>query len=212
MTNKNVKKSVIYGVYSLGVIALIGTIYLVESSVSKNKFVEQDYSYVSKTIFDEVIPVIATEEKIMKPYTDEDVKILKGYYDYKGEESNQKNAIIYYQNTYMQSSGVSYGKSDTFDVLAILPGTVVDVKEDELLGNIVEIKHSDKVISVYQSLSEVNVKKNDTVIQGQAIGKSGTSNIQTDLGNHIYFELIVNGTNVNPEEYYEKTLKEIEGE
>jgi len=209
MTNRRIKKSVIYGLYGLGIVTLIGTIYLVESSFPKNKFTNNEYSYVSKTIFDEVIPVVATADKLIKPYSNQNVKTLKTYYDYKGKEQEQENSIIYYENTYMQSSGVSYGTKDIFDVVSILPGTVVDVREDELLGNIVEIKYSDNVIGIYQSLSEVIVKKNDNVIQGQVIGKSGQSNLEKELGNHLYFELLVDGSTVNPELYYDKTLKEI---
>ena len=83
------------------------------------------------------------------------------------------------------------------------------MKDDELLGKIVEIKHNNDVISVYQSLGEVSVKKGDAVSQGQNIGKSGTSNISKDLGSHLHFELIVKGQTVNPEEYYDKNISEL---
>ena len=109
----------------------------------------------------------------------------------------------------MQNSGIAYGGKDNFDVIAILDGEVVEVKNDKLLGNIVQIKHNEKIISVYQSLSETNVKKGDTIKQGQVIGKSGTSNISKDLGSHLLFELIINGTTVNPEDYYDKLVNEI---
>ena len=38
------------------------------------------------------------------------------------------------------------------------------------------------------------------------LGKSGQSNISADLGNHLYFELIIDNISVNPEEYYDKSL------
>lgn len=211
MTNRRIKKSVIYGIYSLGIIALIGTIYLVEANTSKTKFVPKEYSYVSKTIFDEIIPVVSTEDKILKPYTDTEVKILKTYYDYQGDEKTQQESIIYYENTYMQSNGVSYGKDTAFEVNSILPGTVTDVKDDELLGKVVTIKHNDNVTGIYQCLSESTVKKGDTVISGQVIGQSGTCKLEKDLKNHVYFELIINNETVNPENYYGKTLTELEG-
>ena len=211
MANRRLKKSVIYGIYSLAFIAMIGLIYLVESNIPKKQFNNNEYSYVSKTIFDDVIPVVKTEEKITRPYTADDVKIIKTYYDYKGEETSQQNSIIYYENTYMQSSGVSYGKEDKFDVVSILPGTVEEIKEDELLGKVVKIKHNDNVISLYQCLSETTINEGDTVIEGQVIGQSGTCNLEKDIKNHVYFELLINNETVNPENYYGKTLKEIEG-
>lgn len=211
MANRRLKKSVIYGIYSLAFIAMIGLIYLVESNIPKKQFNNNEYSYVSKTIFDDIIPVVKTEEKIIRPYTADDVKIIKTYYDYKGEETSQQNSIIYYENTYMQSSGVSYGKEDKFDVISILPGTVDEIKEDELLGKVVKIKHNDNVISLYQCLSETTINEGDTVIGGQVIGQSGTCKLEKDIKNHVYFELLINNETVNPEDYYGKTLKDIEG-
>lgn len=211
MANRRLKKSVIYGIYSLAFIAMIGLIYLVESNIPKKQFNNNEYSYVSKTIFDDIIPVVKTEEKIIRPYTADDVKIIKTYYDYKGEETSQQNSIIYYENTYMQSSGVSYGKEDKFDVISILPGTVDEIKEDELLGKVVKIKHNDNVISLYQCLSETTINEGDTVIEGQVIGQSGACNLEKDIKNHVYFELLINNETVNPEDYYGKTLKDIEG-
>lgn len=209
MTERRLKKSVIYGVYSLGIIALIGTIYLIESSISKESFKEDDTTYVSKTIFDDTIPVVADEVKILRPYSDAEIKVVKSYYDYQADEESQKNSIIFHEGTYMQSSGVAYGGKENFEVKSVLDGTVVDVKEDKLLGKIVEIKHSNDLISVYQSLSEVTVTKDAVVKQGDVIGKSGTSTISNELGNHLYFELIVKGTTVNPEQYFDKIVKEI---
>lgn len=211
MANRRLKKSVIYGIYSLVFVAMIGLIYVLESNMPKKNFSNNEYSYVSKTIFDDVIPVVKTEDKISKPYNAEDVKILKTYYDYKGEETSQQNSLIYYENTYMQSSGVSYGKDDKFDVISILPGTVEEVKEDEILGKVVKIKHNDNTISLYQCLSETTINKGDTVIGGQVIGQSGSCNLEKDIKNHVYFELIINNQTVNPENYYGKTLTEIEG-
>lgn len=211
MTNRRIKKSVIYGIYSLGLIAMIGTIYLIESNIPKKQFNNQEYSYVSKTIFDQIIPVLKTEEKIIKPFNDSEVKEIKKYYDYKADEKSQQEAIIFYENTYMQSSGISYGKDTIFDVVSILPGTVEEIKEDELLGKVVTVKHNNNVTSMYQCLSETTIQKGDSIIQGQVIGQSGTCNLEKNIKNHVYFELIIDGKTVNPENYYDKTLKEIKG-
>jgi stage II sporulation protein Q len=206
MESRRIKKSAVYAIYSIGIIALIGTIYLIETSIAKDSFKENDdnYGYVSKTIFDETVPVMneANGVQLIRPYTDEKVKIVKNYYDYKGEEETQKNSIFFHEDTYMQSTGVSYGGVDDFDVVAVLDGTVTSVREDELLGTIVEIKHNNNLTSVYQSLKDVSVKKDDKVSQGQPIAKAGTSNIDTSLKNHVYFELIQDGKVINPEEQF----------
>ena len=212
MTNRRLKKSVVYGVYVFGLIMLIGLIYLTESMIAKGKnFNNQDYSYVSKTIFDDIIPVIKTEDKLVKPFTEEGVEELTKYYDYKSDEKEQQNSIIKYDNTYMQSSGVLYTKNSTFDVISVLPGTIEDIKEDELLGKTIKVKHNDNVYSVYECLSDATISKGDSVISGQVIGQSGTCNLNKDNKNHVYFELLVENKNVNPNNYYGKTLDEIKG-
>ena len=84
----------------------------------------------------------------------------------------------------------------------------MSVNNNDLLGNTIEIKHDNKYISVYQGLSTITVKEGDTVLQGQVLGKSGASKINNDLGNHLHFELFKNGQVINPEEYYNKSIKE----
>ena len=78
------------------------------------------------------------------------------------------------------------------------------------MGTIVEIRHNNELISVYQSLSNVSVKVDDTIIQGQVIGQSGTSNINKDLGNHLHFEIYYQGKILNPENCYNKTPEELQ--
>lgn len=207
---RKIRKEVKYCLYVISFIALFGLIYSIEKTLFPITFNDKDnFDYVSKTIFDDVIPVVNEVDVIKRPYLDSDIKILKSYYDYQDESENQEKSLIYTENTYIQNSGVSYGKNDTFDVIAILDGIVIDVKEDNLLGKIIEIRHSNDVISVYQSLSEINYKINDTVNQGDVIGKSGISNISKELNNHLHFELIVRGLNVNPENYYDKKLADL---
>ena len=164
-------------------------------------------SYVTNTIFEEEQPVIHETTKILNPYLDENVTIGKNYYDYKADSKTQENSIIYHDNTYMQNSGVDFVNKNTFDVISILEGSVTDVKEDETLGKVIEIKHDNNYISLYQSLSEVSVKKGDMVKQGQVIGKSGTNELDKELGNHLHFELYLDGQVVNPTLYLNKELK-----
>lgn len=200
------KPFVLPAVYSVLVVALVLTVYLTTKPIT----VEDDnYTYVSGTILDEYVPVVNTDITILKPYTNESVKIGKNYYDYKSQEDEQQNSIIYHENTYIQNTGIDYTLEEKFDVISILDGEVIEVEEKELLGKSVTIRHENEIISVYQSLSETSVKKGDQVTAGQVIGKSGTSEINKDLGNHIHFELTVKGELVDPENYLGKKLTEI---
>ncbi len=209
MKQRRLKKSVIPFVYVGAIVLVLGCAYMIESLVQQEGFKDEDkYGYVSETIFDNTEPVVNDDMIITRPYTDPDITVVKDYYDYKADSTKQENSLILYESTYLQNSGISYGGKDNFDVTAILDGTVSSVEEDELLGKIIEVKHENNLISVYQSLSSTAVKQGDTVKQGQVLGKSGTSNVEKDLGNHLHFELIDNGQTVNPNDYFDKKLEE----
>ena len=192
--------------YVIPSLLLVLAVLLLLNSVSKTP-IEENYTYVSNSILEESIPVMNEKIMIINPYLDQGVTIGKEYYDYKGESSHQEKSIVYYDGTYMQNSGVDFISNNVFEVVSILPGTVTDVKEDELLGKIVEVKH-DKYVALYQSLSEVSVKKGDSIFQGQPIGKSGTNELDKVIGNHLHFELSYDGNIVNPLDHLNKELRD----
>lgn len=173
---------------------------------------KENIDYVSETIIEEQQPVINETPKMLKPYTNEGVTIGKYFYDYQAESSKQEGSITYHDNTYIQNSGIDYILTESFDVVSVLEGTVISVTTDDLLGKIVEIKHNNNYVSVYQSLSTVDVKKGDTVTQGQIIGKSGTNEIDKDMGNHLHFELYIKGQVVDPLLYVDKELAPTENQ
>lgn len=208
---RQLKKSVVYGLYALSFTLLVGGIAVL--GFATKEVSDQEESYVSKGVLDyeEKVQVVNTDKKIVRPYTDQEVKVVKSFYDYQAEAEQQEKSLIYYEGTYMQSSGVSYSKGDAFDVVSILDGTVKEVKEDETLGNAITIEHENGITSVYQSIDEISVKQGDNVAAGQVIAKSATSNISTELENHLYFELIIDGVCVNSENYYDKSIDELQG-
>ena len=186
------KTLVVPSMYALSLVLFIFSMYFVQRLLSNNLLKEEnEIEYVDNEIieYDNYLPVIDVKESIIKPFTSNEVRINKDFYDYNEEAEKQQNSIIYYENTYMQNSGIDYCADNPFDVVSILDGTVIDVKSDNIMGNIVEIRHTNELISVYQSLNEVNVKVDDKVVQGQIIGKSGSSNLNVDIANNLHFEI-----------------------
>lgn len=210
MKKLRLKKGAIIGAYLIAFSLTGMSAFFVSQNMQANNPTEEDIEYVNSSIIDdkEDREVIKEDVKMVKPYTNEEVQILKYFYDYQAEAANQEKSILYHENTYIQNSGMDFGLTDTFDVVSVLDGTVVDVREDELLGTVVEIKHDNDFISSYQSLSEVSVKKNDTIKQGQVIGKSGTNTIDQDLGNHLHFELYKSGEVVDPSKYFDQVISD----
>lgn len=187
------------------IIAILVSIMNIPVTNNFEKFPE-NLDYVTQTILDNEIAVINTTTQVINPYTDQSVTIGKYFYDYKAESTAQEKSIIYHDDTYMQNSGVDFVSENIFDVVAVLNGTVTDVSNNDTLGNIVEIKHDNGYVTIYQSLSEVNVKKGDSVNQGQVIGKSGTNELDKVIGNHLHFEFYANGQIVDPTLYLNKEL------
>ena len=211
MIKRKLKKITIPAIYGLALTVFTLSIYFVQKTVNKETFESnEEMEYVDKEIVnDEIyIPVVVQTNIIIKPYQNEEVKISKSFYDQNSDLEKQENSIIYYENTYIQNSGIDYKHPNQFEIISILDGTIIEVSNNELLGTTVKIRHENDLISTYQSLSQVNIKVDDIVLRGQVIGTSGTSKIYNTESN-LHFELTHQGKNVNPEEYYNKSTDEL---
>ena len=191
----------------LGIVFIIPVIAFVFLA-NKGLKTSTDYNeYVDDGIVNESIPVINSTKKIISPYSDQSVKIVKDYYDYKADEEKQLNSILVHDSTYIQNTGIDFASENTFDVISVLEGTVENVKDDEMTGKTIEAKNDDGYTVIYQSLSEVDVKKGDIISQGQQIGKSGINELDKNIGNHLHFEVYKNGQSINPQSYINMDVK-----
>ena len=204
MRVKSFEKRIPFLIFVMIISSVLLSITLISKDMSEK---EVEESPVIEQEYEDIIPVINENNYLINPYIDPSVTIGKTFYDYKGEEESQENSLVVQDNTYYQNMGIDYVKSDPFEVVCIAEGTIKEVKEDELVGKVVEIEHKNGLISIYQSLGEVVVKKGDSISQGQLIGKSGTNEMDKELGNHLHFEIYENGHNVDPTLYLNKDYK-----
>ena len=209
MIKKFINKYFVESVLVLGLVILCMVSYILANSL--NKSMDDDMVYISNEVLpSKSIPVLKEEDtSYRRPYNDENIKIVKNYYDYQAEASEQERSIIYYENTYMPNTGVLYGAKEEFEVLVVADGTVEDVVADEVLGNVVTIKHTNNLITRYESLNEVNVMVGDTLKKGDVIGTSGENKIDSTYSNMLLFEVEHNGTYANPENIYGMNIKEL---
>lgn len=210
MKKRRIKRELVYGLYSLAFLLLLGTIYYVGLQNKNLNTTNDNYTYVSRLFDTEIRSVVSTPVTIIRPYSNPEVQAIKNFYDYKSEETAQENSIINYDNTYIQNNGTIYaGPEEPFEVRSSLEGKVISIKEDKLLGKTITIEHENNIVTVYQGLSEVIVKENDQIGQATIIGKSGKSNLIKDKNNILLFEIKVNGKYINPEMTYDKQISEI---
>ncbi len=196
----------LYMIYGILTLTFVAGIMLVGNKIFK---VDQLTYITSGTLTEDIIPVISERNVFIRPYVDETIGILQNYYDYKASKDVQEKSLVLYENTYLQNSGIDYGKDDIFDVVSIYDGTVLDVINDDILGKTIEVQHSNNLIAYYECLGDIKVKKDDSIAKGQVIATSGTCNISKNIGNHLHLEIANNGKIINPESIYEKTLEEI---
>lgn len=186
--------------YLLMVFGLTVSLYFAKKAydnydnVSENEHI----TYVSSGIFNRSIPVIHVEENVQAPFSNQNVTIARYFYNSDDSLEQQEKSLVYYDGVYMPNTGVDYNSTESFDVLTIYSGTVVDITENELMGKTVEIRHNNELISVYQGLANVEVQKGDIVGFGSKIGTSGTSVINKELGSHVHLEIYKNGEVVDP--------------
>lgn len=84
-------------------------------------------------------------------------------------------------------------------VYASCGGTVSKAGWGSGYGYVVYIRHEDGSETRYAHLSKVLVKAGETVKQGERIALSGNTGVST--GPHLHFEIIMNGSHVNPAKY-----------
>ncbi len=186
-TNSQQKKKIVMNyVYAvligILVIACAVTIALVSTNNSNNRAdIGDDGIDVSTTTY--VVPM-------------QNATIVK---DYSGSE-------LQYNDTLRQweiHKAIDFQAGDDLNVYAVADGTVSNVYTNYLEGTVIEISHSDGIVSIYKSLnSEVSVEVGDNVSAGQIIGQVADSMAQeSTTGTHLHFEMTVNGVKVDPNDY-----------
>jgi len=101
-------------------------------------------------------------------------------------------------NTVRAHRGVDYAAGYGTPVVAVSPGTVIAAGWAGGAGRRVSIRHASGYVSNYFHLSAISagIQPGSKVDQGRTIGRVGNSGTVT--GTHLHYELIKNGTHVNP--------------
>lgn len=211
------KKWVFPAVYMAAAAIILALMWVYQDSVNRKAGDELASLDSQKTVTDNVsepdgqaVAVNAQAEQMQWPVKDRnEMEETMGFYDDKASNDVKQAAMIEYEETFTPHLGIDLARSDnqTFDVLAALSGKVTAVEKHPLVGNLVEITHSDGLVTVYQSLSELKVTKGAEVKKGELIGKAGRNELESNQGVHLHFEVRQgpDGTPVNPEQFIAET-------
>ena len=179
MRKRKLKPFVLPTVYVLAVSIIFVSVLFVGSRVKSKA--QETKKEIEEVVTKKVVPVVNVENQtISKPFNNENVTISKYFYNKDADDTSKESSIIYYEDTYMQNTGVLYSSDEQFDVIASLPGTVTNIKDDEILGKVVYVEYNTNVTLVYYSLEDTNLKIGDEITQDSVIGKSGTNKLETE--------------------------------
>ncbi len=99
--------------------------------------------------------------------------------------------------------GIDIMAEENTPVKAAMAGEIIEVLTDSRLGITISIEHEDGLITRYSNLcTDKMIKLGDKVTDGQTISGVGTSSVfESAEEPHLHFEVLKDGTNVDPLEY-----------
>ncbi|MEA4972977.1 hypothetical protein SDC9_64234 [bioreactor metagenome] len=105
-------------------------------------------------------------------------------------------------NGYEFHTGLDIPAPEGYDIEAAEGGVVTSAELIDGYGETIIINHGDGLSTLYGHISKMLVSEGDTVERGQVIALCGATGNAT--GNHLHFEVRVNGEHINPWEYLER--------
>ncbi len=97
---------------------------------------------------------------------------------------------------YSLHSGLDIAAPKNTEIYSAYDGTVIKAEYNEINGNYIVIKHSDTLKTTYNHCNKLLVREGEKVKKGEKIALVGETGWAT--GNHLHFEVILNGKYINP--------------
>ncbi|MEG0178770.1 MAG: M23 family metallopeptidase [Oscillospiraceae bacterium] len=93
-------------------------------------------------------------------------------------------------------TGIDIAASSGSDVYSAFYGKVEECGYSSVRGNYIILRHSPRLVTLYQHLQFIIVREGESIKSGQRIAFVGTTGLST--GAHLHFELQIDGLCVNP--------------
>lgn len=115
-------------------------------------------------------------------------------------KKNDKMYIsTYFKGNSGRHKGIDLTSPKGTPIYSVLDGTVTEAGYRNDYGYYILVNHGNGLVTRYAHCSQLLVSRGDKVYAGQTIGLVGSTGQST--GNHLHFEVIVNGTPRNPLNY-----------
>lgn len=164
--------------------------------------------YVQSKSFDDLISLAARKEEMLRsvpailPISNKDLTRTASGFGLRIHPIYKISKFHY---------GMDFTAPAGTDVYASGNGTVVAVLTTQRgLGKHIIIDHGFGYTSIYGHLRDFNVRVGQKVQRGDVIGYVGSTG--TSVANHLHYEIKLNGTNVDPVNYYFEDLTATEYE
>ena len=93
--------------------------------------------------------------------------------------------------------GMDFAAQKGTGIACAAAGKVVLVKTSPTYGKYIKVDHGSGLVTLYAHCNSIIKKEGDVVRKGETIATVGSTGQST--GNHLHFEVILNGKNLNPE-------------
>lgn len=95
-------------------------------------------------------------------------------------------------------------------VYAPAKGIVIECRYSLSFGNVIKVKHTNKLVTLYAHLSKFNVKEGQTINRGDVLGFAGSTGLSS--GTHLHYEIHRKGVPVDPELFFHSSFTQDEYE
>lgn len=201
MKRKKLKGFVLPTLYLLITISIFTGIILLGSNIT---LTDKDYDYGINALKENIESVVG-EDTVVTSYISNPVEEGKAevsihFYSKEGTEEEQKNSLIYYENTYLPNTGILYSGDTEFEVKSAFNGKVTQILDDEFFGKCVVVEHTDVLRTYYYGLDNIEVSVGDELTNGAVIGMSKNNEIMNTKKTFL-FEVYHNNKLINPESF-----------
>lgn len=164
----------------------------------------EDFSDVTKSIFDRVLYYVEIVKDNIKETEKTERKIPFVIISCAGKFPAEKESVTSFfgkrKDPFSKKedshSGIDIAADFGSEIIASWPGTIYKTGFDDIYGNFIVIKHSEEFFTKYCHLSKISSIEKSFVNAGEKIGEAGSTGRST--GNHLHFEVIVEGKNIDP--------------